>query len=540
MRFRTLSASSSYLRLFALALALWGPAHADYNAGMAALGVKDYARARVEFEGDAENGKAVYELALMCQHGLGEPKDMQRRAALLKRAAALGHLTAKLEWAAALGNGTGVPAHPEEALRILHDAEEDPRAAVYLAGLYRYGWWGTPVDLPRSTALLKAAADKGSLLAMGRYGMALIGAVGTPPDPERGLALLRAAVEGNDPDAQYEYAGLLTRGGAGVTANPAEGVALYRKLAEQRGDAGAQAAVCQAYLGGDGVPRDAATAARWCDAAARQGDPWAQTRLGDMFRLGLGVPRLQGYAYYWYTLAAQGNFEIANEARRRLADLARGMSDDEIRLQAKRAKAFVPETGLRVRAEALPELARENHLTLGTVSITVPAPDGYVNNWELLDSMRRVMPNHPELRPVVMTFAHREDLTRFKLGGGDGFRSVDVEVTGDDREPVGQAVFDQLRQQLRTNVADQRARGLVRVEQLRDDAGMFSYVRTSLIGHDRSDGWAFVLVRARLLVFIFRDFSQGQTAELRALVEKTTAELVTGNSRRSGGFFSEN
>ena len=53
---------------------------------------------------------------------------------------------------------------------------------------------------------------------------------------------------------------------------PPDGVETLLARAEQ-GDAVAQAAVGDSYLGGEGVAPDAAEAARWYRLAAEQGDP---------------------------------------------------------------------------------------------------------------------------------------------------------------------------------------------------------------------------------------------------------------------------
>ena len=74
----------------AMALALSAQvAWADYAAGMDALAVKDHARARLEFEREPMNAQAVYQLARMAQLGLGEPRNLARRANLLQRSAEL-------------------------------------------------------------------------------------------------------------------------------------------------------------------------------------------------------------------------------------------------------------------------------------------------------------------------------------------------------------------------------------------------------------------------------------------------------------------
>src|SRR5262249_52528314 len=139
---------------------------------------------------------------------------------------------------------------------------------------------------------------------------------------------------------------------------------------------------CMALLNGRGVARDPNAASRWCDGAARQGDEWAQLRLGEMFRTGVGMPRMPALAYYWFTVASSGTGSAAGQARERRARFAQEIGQSDIERQTKRAASFRPQPGLRVREAPLPELAHGERLKLGDVSVTIPAPQGYMNNWE--------------------------------------------------------------------------------------------------------------------------------------------------------------
>jgi TPR repeat protein len=530
MRIRPVFKPVFVLQAGFIAYALCGTAFAEYAAGMDALGVKNYARARVEFESEPENPKSAYQLARMAQFGLGEPKNSARRAGLLKRAADLGLVAAKFEWALALGNGIGVDASPNEAITILESLEGHAEAMVYLSRLYRYGWWGIPADPVRSASLLKAASEAGSMWATGLYGKALIYADGVTADPAQGVSLLKKAVDAGDPDAEFEYATLLTFGGAGVTVDAPAGVALFRRVGE-RGEARAQLAVCQAHLSGEGVLRDPEAALRWCDAAARQGNPWAQVKLGDMFRLGRGVPRLPAQAYFWYTLASTSNFSIGEEARQRRAEIARGLRDEEIQRQAKRAAAFQPQHNLRVRVQTLPPMSRDDRLTLGSVEIAVPAPEGYMNGWEIVEYLRRVSPNDPDMRPLRMMFALQEDISRSKLGISGPMRTVEVEAYGGDEEVVTPTLFADIRKQIRQRALEVQQQGQIKMDQVRDDDVAYAYIRSSMTGSNAVDAFAFVHVRSRVVALVFTGFDADRMAELRSLVEKTAAEISNRNGR---------
>lgn len=112
------------------------------------------------------------------------------------------------------------------------------------------------------------------------------------------------------PLAASDYAEGLAAYDAGDFVTAAE---IWEDLAEA-GDAAAQSALAELYLGGFGVAPDPAAAARWYRAAALQGDVAAQLNLGDLYRRGIGVERDPVQAYLWYSLAAeQGNAWAADQ-----------------------------------------------------------------------------------------------------------------------------------------------------------------------------------------------------------------------------------
>lgn len=524
--------------LLALGTALSLPAAADYKAGLDALAVRDYARARAEFEAEPNHPQALYQLSRMARLAWGEPRNDTRRAGLLQRAMDLGHAQAKHEYAVVLANGFGVTADPPRAIQLLEelDAAGHVESTVYLGQALRFGWWKLPKDEARSTALLRKASERGHDLGTAAYARALIDGLGVPADPPQGAALLKAAADRGGVDSQLEYARVLSFGPGGLPKDEAAGTALYRKVADATGDPGAQFAVGLAYLGGRGVPRDEAAAARWIDAAARQGSEWAQVRLADLFRTGTGVPRLRGYAYYWYSIAARSNGTASDNARERRATLAREMSEGEIENQMKRAAAFQPQPGFRPRETPLPPLARGDSVKVGPVSITIPAPRGFVNNWEFVETLHRISPNDRAMRPRLMVLSLQEDMDRVRMGLPSALRSLEVEAhIADENTTVTPALFADIRKEFRTVTERSVAEGRIRIETLRDDDTMFTLLRSSAVGDRNVAGIAVMLVNGRVLLVSFTGFELQQMDELRELVKTTTGEIVARNAR--GGFF---
>ena len=98
--------------------------------------------------------------------------------------------------------------------------------------------------------------------------------------------------------------------GVGVPEDAAEGIAWFRRAAEQ-GLSDAQFELGIAYGNGNGVQKDDAEAARWYGLAAEQGNPLAQQALGASHAMGAGVPRDFVKAYFWSALSAGQGIEDA-------------------------------------------------------------------------------------------------------------------------------------------------------------------------------------------------------------------------------------
>lgn len=522
----------------ALALLGWaaGPAWADYKAGMQALAVKDYVRARAEFEHEADNPQAIYQLARMAGAGLGEARDDTRAANLLKRAADLGLNAAKFDYAFALGNGRGVPKDGAAAVRLLEEMAQsnDSAAVLELGRALRYGWWGQPRDEARAATLFQRVMEAGNDGGTANYGLALVMGVGVPRDVPRGVELLRQAADHNHVGAQLELALILARGEL-VARDDAGSVALYRKAAET-GNAAAQYGLYLAYAYGRGVPRDDVTAFRWADAAAHQGHAWAQVQVGDAYHTGVGVPRLRSEAYYWYSVAARSDGSAAERANERRAILARDMTQEEVERIARRAEGFRPTPGFRPRAEPLPALEHGDQLTLGNTSLKVPMPGGYLNGWQFAEAIQRAYPNDPDLRPLLMVLSHKEDMERQRLGLPGAYRSIEIaRHVPDDAMAVTPALFVDLKKQLRDRIQANESVGRFHVEKtVRDDERVYAVVRSGVAQGSRVDGIALVLVKDHVLSIAFTGFRPEHLRELQELVRSVSDDLLSAN--RTGIF----
>ncbi len=115
-------------------------------------------------------------------------------------------------------------------------------------------------------------------------------------------ALHKQADQG-DAGAQFDLA-VRYYDGEGVTRDAFTAARWYHKAAEQ-GDARAQFDLAYLYFTGEGVEQDTAAAAHWYRKAADQGDPRAQFNLAFLFYKGQGVAQDLSVAIDWYRRAAE-------------------------------------------------------------------------------------------------------------------------------------------------------------------------------------------------------------------------------------------
>ncbi|NVO06059.1 MAG: sel1 repeat family protein [Rhodoferax sp.] len=206
---------------------LRNPAMGNYKA-YAEFKMAHYAAAREVWQTLAEigNGDALFNLGVLAEDGLGEPKDMVRAEALYTSAAAAYNFKAQYRLGILYFAGTQLPRNPD-------------KARLYL----------------------RQAAGHGD-----RDAQAMLAQLGQPT----------AAL------TPFQQAELLSGSGQHVQA-----AALYRELA-QGGDSTAQTRLAWAYEAGRGVEPDLLEAARRFELAAEAGNPEAQYALAVMLRTGRG------------------------------------------------------------------------------------------------------------------------------------------------------------------------------------------------------------------------------------------------------------
>lgn len=101
--------------------------------------------------------------------------------------------------------------------------------------------------------------------------------------------------------------------GDGVPRNAATAASWYRRAADQ-GLAGAQYNLAMMYARGNGVNQDYSAAEKLYRLSARSGDVHAQHHLAELYRDGRGVTRDLGESAYWFRAAAvQGHADVFSE-----------------------------------------------------------------------------------------------------------------------------------------------------------------------------------------------------------------------------------
>jgi TPR repeat protein len=181
--------------------------------------------------------------------------------------------------------------------------------------------WSAALDVCAREARSGTAASAYTLGTMYEQGR------GVTRDPAEAVAWYRRAADAGSGDAALRLGAMYERG-AGVAKDVGEAVAWYRKGA-LLGDREAQWKVATAYDRGTGVPKNLGEALSWYRKSAEQGNPRAQNYLGWMYGNGHGVSRDDRQAVAWFRRAAEQGDAQAEYNLGYMYDTGRGVSRDE-------------------------------------------------------------------------------------------------------------------------------------------------------------------------------------------------------------------
>ena len=214
-------------------------------------------------------------------------------------------------------------------VRLLVLAEEgDARARALVARAFRLGVGTVLRDPEQSLDWAAKSAANADSLGMFELGVAFQKGVGIKADPKQAQQRFEAAlpgvrslaVEGN-PVAQ-SMLGAANRYGWGKEKDARTAVKWFQKAAKG-GDPYAQYAMGMMLKRGEDVGKDAKAAVEFLDQAARQHYARAQVELGRCYRDGTGVEANAERAFKWFNYAARqgdanGQYELALSFRQGL------------------------------------------------------------------------------------------------------------------------------------------------------------------------------------------------------------------------------
>ena len=234
---------------------LRNPAMGNYKA-YAEFKMAHYAAAREVWEtlAGVGNGDALFNLGILAEDGLGEPRNMPKAEALYISAAQTGNFKARYR------------------LGMLYSA------GALLAR-----------DVKKARRYLTLAAEGGDKDALAT------------------LAALEQPTGSRTPFQQAEW--------LGASGRQAEAAGLYRELADA-GNPQAQTRLAWMHEAGQGVDRDLREAARRFEIAAVAGEAEAQYALAVMLRTGKGRERDLAQSRVWLSRAAAQNHPAAVAALR--------------------------------------------------------------------------------------------------------------------------------------------------------------------------------------------------------------------------------
>jgi uncharacterized protein len=153
----------------------------------------------------------------------------------------------------------------------------------------------------RDRALLKAAADTGDMVAAYLYAELHDPSHTSYNQPAVAMSYYRRAADAGVAAAQFRMGFHLD---GGTPAETIEGIAWYRKAADQGHWAAMRYLASRYQTGGAGLKQDPAESVRLLRMAAESGSPAAMTWLGQNLEAGRGVARDVQQAAFWYDRAA--------------------------------------------------------------------------------------------------------------------------------------------------------------------------------------------------------------------------------------------
>lgn len=185
---------------------------------------------------------------------------------------------------------------------------------------------------------------KGNSDAKNLLGMMYELGKGVPVNLDKSVAYYRQAAEQGNRYAQYNLA-VSFDAGTGVPQNYRQAVKWFERAAKQ-GVSSAQYDLAVMLEQGRGARTDVPKAVDWYKKAAKQGHMQAQSNLAWLYETGKGVKRDLVAAYAWFDAAAAQGFDIASQKRDAIKS---SLSAKELRMAQAQSKKILQITKLAAK-----------------------------------------------------------------------------------------------------------------------------------------------------------------------------------------------
>lgn len=204
----------------------------------------DFAREVWQTLAEVGNGDALFNLGILAEDGLGEPRNMSKAEALYASAATTNNFKAQYRLGLLYFAGTLLPRNPDKARFYLSQAAShgDKDALAMLATLGQDAVALSPLQQAellsgggqhtRAAVLYRELADAGNSTAQTRLAWAYEAGRGVAMDLQEAARRFELAADAGNPEAQYALAVML-RTGRGRVADVPQSLAWLQKAAAQ-------------------------------------------------------------------------------------------------------------------------------------------------------------------------------------------------------------------------------------------------------------------------------------------------------------------
>lgn len=238
---------------------------------------------------DKEYPRGYYCLACAYDDGIGTEPDHTRAAELFRKAYEGGWYAGATQLAYHYQDGNGIPADPEESIRLMRVAAEHGEAdAQFEYGLMlAEGYGSLTQDIRQALSWYRKAIEGGDSDAMREMAKYLLGEPDSGISHRKAIEMLQTAINDKNTGAMIQL-GICYENGEAVKKNEKKAFELYLRAA-QLDDSDAYYLAGSCYQNGMGVGKDLKKAKYWFEKGVTENDGLCLEALGHMYLYGQGV-----------------------------------------------------------------------------------------------------------------------------------------------------------------------------------------------------------------------------------------------------------